>query len=56
MSRVEPKHDDEQPKREGEQRNRLPVSHTPGKAEGEEGDIEEALRRQEPRTGRSAKG
>ena len=49
MSRVEPKSQQEQ-KRDAEQRNRPPVSHTPGKAEGEERDVEEALRNEEKRS------
>jgi hypothetical protein len=51
MSRVEPKETPYE-KREAEQGRRAqhdtpPIGHTPSKAEGEERDVEEALRRQE---------
>ena len=47
MSRVEQKHDREQQRRESEQRQ--PATRTPGKAEGEVRDVEEALRNDEKR-------
>jgi hypothetical protein len=47
MSRVEPVDDRRQhPRRETQPRRSQPrVGHTPGKAEGEESDVDEALRR-----------
>ena len=47
MSRVEPTQDREQEKRENEQRTRQSVGRTPGKAEGEERDVQKALKNQE---------
>jgi hypothetical protein len=47
MSRVEPKENrEEQPRREAQIDDRK-MDRTPGKAEGEERDVEEALRHQE---------
>ena len=49
MSRVEPKENrEEQPRRQAETDQRK-MDRTPDKAEGEERDIEEALRNQEKR-------
>jgi len=50
MSRVEPK-DQPQPHRQAQQDRRTEARRTPGKAEGEERDVEEALRRDEARRG-----
>jgi hypothetical protein len=46
MSRVEPKDDRRDAKREAEPDPRQPTDRTPSKAEGDEDTIDEALRRQ----------
>jgi hypothetical protein len=46
MSRVEPKDHPAVP-REAHERNRQPVGHTPGQAEGDERTVDEALRNSE---------
>lgn len=48
MSRVEPKDRPTPAPRQAEPRRHTPVP-TPGKAEGDERTVEEALRRQEPK-------
>jgi hypothetical protein len=51
MSRVEPKENPEEQRRQSEpRREQKPIGHTPGKAEGEERDVDEALENQEKRS------
>lgn len=50
MSRVEPKHRQQDEQRRAEDNRREPqIGHTPTKSEGEERDVDEALRNQEQR-------
>ena len=50
MSRVEPTENRRhQERRQAEERRRQPVDRTPGKAEGEESDVDQALENQEQR-------
>jgi hypothetical protein len=51
MSRVEPKEQPEPAPREANKGRRQPsIGHTPGKAEGEERDVSEALEKQEQKS------